>query len=127
MRYETREALLGFGTKSSCPAMVLTPAGEAASAAWRRGRVDTASTIRLILRLPQRQSQDSLMASHFAGECAKRPPGELLLPLLSPEDERFSLLVKDESCLDLGSESFEAPLLGDRHGSLSHSDRLFEP
>ena len=26
-RYETRDAILGFGTKSSCPAMVLTLAG----------------------------------------------------------------------------------------------------
>lgn len=41
VRYETRDAILGFGTKSSCPAMVLTPAGQAASEAWRRGRVAT--------------------------------------------------------------------------------------
>jgi hypothetical protein len=39
VRYETREAILGFDTKSSCPAMALTPAGEAASAQWTRGRV----------------------------------------------------------------------------------------
>jgi len=39
VRYETREAVLGFGTKSSCPAMALTPAGEAASAQWTRGPV----------------------------------------------------------------------------------------
>src|SRR5687768_11229013 len=39
VRYETREAILGFGTKSSCPAMTLTPAGEAASAQWTRGPV----------------------------------------------------------------------------------------
>lgn len=39
--YETREAILGFGSKSSCPAMVLTPAGKAASEGWRRGRIAT--------------------------------------------------------------------------------------
>jgi hypothetical protein len=38
IRYETREAALGFGTKASCPAIALTPAGEAASAQWTRGR-----------------------------------------------------------------------------------------
>jgi hypothetical protein len=38
VRYETREAILGFGTKASCPAIALTPAGEAASAQWIRGR-----------------------------------------------------------------------------------------
>jgi hypothetical protein len=38
VRYETRDAILGFGTKSSCPAIALTPAGEAASAQWMRGR-----------------------------------------------------------------------------------------
>jgi len=39
VRYETREAILGFGTKSACPAMALTPAGEAASEQWTRGQV----------------------------------------------------------------------------------------
>jgi hypothetical protein len=36
VRYETREAILGFGTKMPCPAIVLTPAGQAASAQWIR-------------------------------------------------------------------------------------------
>ena len=39
VRYEPREAVIGFGTKASCPAMALTPAGEAASAQWGRGRI----------------------------------------------------------------------------------------
>lgn len=39
VRYEPREAVIGFGTKASCPAMALTPAGEAASAQWISGRV----------------------------------------------------------------------------------------
>lgn len=39
VRYESREAVIGFGTKASCPAMALTPAGEAASAQWTRRRV----------------------------------------------------------------------------------------
>src|SRR2546425_1132766 len=39
VRYETREANFGLGGKASCPAMALTPAGEAASATWTRGRV----------------------------------------------------------------------------------------
>ena len=39
VRYEAREALIGFGTKGSCPAMALTPDGQAASALWIRGRV----------------------------------------------------------------------------------------
>ena len=39
VRYETREAILGFGTKASCPAIALTPAGEAASSQWTRGDV----------------------------------------------------------------------------------------
>lgn len=41
VRYETRDAILGFGTKASCPAITLTSAGQAASAGWRRGRVAT--------------------------------------------------------------------------------------
>lgn len=41
VRYEMREAILGFGSKSSCPAMVLTPAGQAASQGWSRGRIAT--------------------------------------------------------------------------------------
>lgn len=43
VRYEAREALLGFGTKTSCPALALTATGEAASARWNRGRVAAAS------------------------------------------------------------------------------------
>lgn len=39
VRYETREAILGFGKEASCPALALTPAGEAASAQWTRGNV----------------------------------------------------------------------------------------
>ena len=36
-RYETRQAILGFGKKESCPALALTPTGEAASAKWTKG------------------------------------------------------------------------------------------
>jgi hypothetical protein len=36
-RYETRQAILGFGKKESCPSLALTPNGEAASANWTRG------------------------------------------------------------------------------------------
>ncbi|HVL69392.1 MAG TPA: hypothetical protein VM364_19195 [Vicinamibacterales bacterium] len=43
VRYETREATLGFGKKAFCPAMALTTTGQAASAAWTRGRVASAS------------------------------------------------------------------------------------
>src|SRR5687768_192860 len=39
VRYEARKASLGFGKTASCPAMALTPAGQAASATWTRGRV----------------------------------------------------------------------------------------
>ena len=39
VRYEARETILGFGTAASCPTMVLTPTGQAASAAWTRGSV----------------------------------------------------------------------------------------
>ena len=39
MRYEVRIAGLGFGKTGSCPAMALTPTGQAASATWTRGRV----------------------------------------------------------------------------------------
>jgi hypothetical protein len=39
IRYEVRDAVLGFGRTGSCPAMTLTPTGEAASATWTRGRV----------------------------------------------------------------------------------------
>ena len=42
VRSETRKARLGFGKTASCPAMALTPAGQAASAAWTRGRVAAA-------------------------------------------------------------------------------------
>lgn len=38
VRYDTREAIVGVGMKASCPALALTPAGEAASAQWSRGR-----------------------------------------------------------------------------------------
>jgi hypothetical protein len=41
VRFEPRAAVLGFGTKTSCPAMVLTPSGVAASAGWTRGRTTT--------------------------------------------------------------------------------------
>jgi hypothetical protein len=37
--YEARNANFGFGKTASCPALALTPAGQAASAAWTRGRV----------------------------------------------------------------------------------------
>ena len=39
VRYEARNARLGFGKTASCPAVTLTAAGQAASAAWTRGRV----------------------------------------------------------------------------------------
>ena len=39
VRYEARAAILGFGAKASCPAMTLTPAGEAAAATWTPKRV----------------------------------------------------------------------------------------
>ena len=42
VRNETRNASLGFGKTASCPAMALTPTGQAASAAWTRGRVAAA-------------------------------------------------------------------------------------
>jgi hypothetical protein len=41
-RYEARRASLGFGKTASCPAMALTPIGQAASATWTRGRVASA-------------------------------------------------------------------------------------
>ena len=42
VRYEARNASLGFGKTASCPALALTPAGQAASATWTRGRVASA-------------------------------------------------------------------------------------
>jgi hypothetical protein len=42
VRYEARKASLGFGKTASCPALALTPAGQAASTAWTRGRVASA-------------------------------------------------------------------------------------
>lgn len=42
VRYEVRAASLGFGKTASCPAMALTPTGQAASATWTRGRVAAA-------------------------------------------------------------------------------------
>jgi hypothetical protein len=39
VRYEARDAILGFGKTASCPAITLTSSGEAASATWTRGRV----------------------------------------------------------------------------------------
>lgn len=39
VRYEARETTLGFGTAASCPTIVLTPTGQAASAAWTRRSV----------------------------------------------------------------------------------------
>lgn len=38
VRYEMREAIVGLGMKASCPALAMTPTGEAASAQWSRGR-----------------------------------------------------------------------------------------
>lgn len=42
VRYEARNASFGFGKTASCPALALAPAGQAASAAWTRGRVASA-------------------------------------------------------------------------------------
>lgn len=42
VRYEARNANLGFGKTASCPAIALTAAGQAASATWTRGRVAAA-------------------------------------------------------------------------------------
>jgi hypothetical protein len=39
VRYETREGSFGFGARARCPAMALTPAGQAASAKWTQGRI----------------------------------------------------------------------------------------
>ena len=36
VRFESREAVIGFGTKASCPAIALTQAGEVASQQWAR-------------------------------------------------------------------------------------------
>lgn len=38
VRYESRDARVGFGARASCPAVALTPAGEAASRLWTKGR-----------------------------------------------------------------------------------------
>lgn len=50
VRYEPVEAIIGFGTKASCPSMALTPAGDVASAQWTRGRV--ASSQRSVWAVP---------------------------------------------------------------------------
>src|SRR5688572_25383180 len=42
VRYEARNASIGFGKTASCPAIALTPAGQAASATWTKGRVAAA-------------------------------------------------------------------------------------
>ena len=42
VRYEVRAASLGFGKTASCPAVALTPTGQAASASWTRGHVASA-------------------------------------------------------------------------------------
>ena len=42
VRYEARNASLGFGKTASCPALAMTPTGQSASAAWTRGRVASA-------------------------------------------------------------------------------------
>lgn len=42
VRYEARNASLGFGKTASCPSLALTPAGQTASATWTRGRVASA-------------------------------------------------------------------------------------
>lgn len=42
VQYEGRNASFGFGKTASCPALELTPTGQAASAAWTRGRVASA-------------------------------------------------------------------------------------
>lgn len=38
VRYEMRSTIIGFGTKVTCPAFALTPAGAAASHTWTRAR-----------------------------------------------------------------------------------------
>lgn len=38
VRFGAREANVGFGTKATCPALELTPEGQAASAQWTGGR-----------------------------------------------------------------------------------------
>jgi hypothetical protein len=39
VRYEVRNASLGFRKTASCPALALTPTGQSASAGWTRGSV----------------------------------------------------------------------------------------
>jgi hypothetical protein len=41
-RYDTRNASLGFGKTATCPALALTPTGQAASTAWTQGNVASA-------------------------------------------------------------------------------------
>jgi hypothetical protein len=55
VRYETREAILGFGTKTSCPAIALTPAGQAASAQWTRGHDVSSEGIAWAVPIGQRE------------------------------------------------------------------------
>lgn len=55
VRYETREADFGLGGKGSCPAMALTPAGEAASARWTRGRVPSEEGVAWMIPIGRRE------------------------------------------------------------------------
>lgn len=43
VRFERRDAIGGVGMNASCPAMTLTPTGEAASAQWMRARSASAA------------------------------------------------------------------------------------
>jgi hypothetical protein len=45
VRYETREGSFGFGARARCPAMALTPAGQAASSQWTQGRIGSGEGI----------------------------------------------------------------------------------
>ena len=58
VRYETREANVGLGGKATCPAMALTPAGEAASATWTRGRVPSDEGVAWMVPIGRRQLLD---------------------------------------------------------------------
>src|SRR5437879_2801694 len=55
VRYESREAFVGFGTKASCTAFALTPGGMAASAQWAKGRSASGQGIVWIVPIGRRE------------------------------------------------------------------------
>jgi hypothetical protein len=92
IRYEMREANFGLGGRTSCPAMALTPVGEAASGTWARGRVPSDEGVAWMVPIGRREllgirdlseAPDGSTAVQFDWKWTPNDTGTALRKLLS--------------------------------------------